>query len=248
MELTPQIVLVAALVVAAAYCVFGMIGFGSTVLALPLLALLLPLKFAVPLMMLLDLAAFLALGLRVRRGIRVDEIRWLVPTMLVGMVLGLTLLIRVAEVWLLGLLGLFVIGLATYGLARRGVGAGLPRWSGLPIGLAGGAFSALFGTGGVLFAIYNAGRIRDPGELRASNAAMIALSSVLRLVLFGAAGLLAQEGLWTLVALLLPALAVGVVAGHRLHARVPVGVVRRAVHLVLLVAGASLLARALSAG
>lgn len=247
MELTPQLVLVAALVVAVAYCVFGMTGFGSTVLALPPLALLLPLKFAVPLMMLLDLAAFLALGLRVRRGIRFDEIGWLVPTMLVGMVLGLTLLIRVAETWLLGLLGVFVLALALYGLARRGVAARLPRWSGLPIGLAGGAFSALFGTGGVLFAIYNAGRIRDAGELRASNAAMIALSSVLRLVLFGVAGLLAQDGLWMLVAALLPALALGVVVGHRLHAVVPASLVLRAVHLVLLVAGASLLARALSA-
>jgi uncharacterized membrane protein YfcA len=242
-SLTPEVVVIAALVVVAAYLVFGLTGFGSTVISLPLLAQLLPLKFAVALLMLLDFAAFVGFGLRVRRGIRFDEIRWLVPTALLGMVLGLTLLVRVAESWLLGLLGLFVLCYAAYGLTRRGLPAGLPRWSGLPIGLAGGAFSALFGTGGVLFAIFNAGRIRDKGELRASNAAMIALSSLARLGLFGAAGLLAQDGLWPLVALMLPAVAAGVLLGHRLHARVPAGAVVRAVHAVLLLAGASLLLR-----
>lgn len=244
MILAPEVVLVAALVVVGAYLVFGLAGFGSTVIALPLLAHLLPLKLAVALLLLLDLAAFLAFGLRVRRGIRIDEIGWLVPTALVGMAIGLTLLIRVAESWLLGLLGVFVLCIAAHGLWRRGVPARLPRWVGVPIGLAGGAFSALFGTGGVLFAIYNAGRIRDKAELRASNAAMIALSSVARLLLFGAAGLLAQDGLWTLFALLLPALAAGVLLGHRLHAVVPAASVVRAVHAVLLVAGASILLRA----
>ena len=74
MTLTPEIVVVAALVVVVAYLVFGLTGFGSTVIALPLLVYVLPIKFAVPLLMLLDFAAFLTLGLRVRRGIRFDEI------------------------------------------------------------------------------------------------------------------------------------------------------------------------------
>jgi len=104
----------------------------------------------------------------------------------------------------------------------------------------------LFGTGGVLFAIYNAGRIDDKSELRASNAATIAFSAVVRLVLFGATGLLAQEGLWLLVASMLPALALGVLLGHRLHARVPAGAVVRVVHAVLLLAGISLLVRVLA--
>lgn len=243
MSLTPEIIVIAAAVVAGAYLVYGLTGFGSTVIALPLLAQLLPLKLAVALMLLLDFSAFLGFGLRVRRGIRVDEIGRLLPTALVGMALGLTLLIRVAEFWLLGLLGVFVLCYAAYGLLRRGLPGRLPRWSALPIGLAGGAFSVLFGTGGVLFAIYNAGRIGDKSELRASNAATIAFSAVVRLVLFGATGLLAQEGLWLLLAWMLPALALGVLLGHRLHARVPAGAVVRAVHAVLLLAGISLLVR-----
>ena len=71
--------LLAALVVAVAYTSFGLAGFGSTVIAMPLLAHFFALKFAVPLLMLLDIAAFLLFGARVRERIQYREIGWLVP-------------------------------------------------------------------------------------------------------------------------------------------------------------------------
>lgn len=245
MVLTPELIGIAMAVVLGAYFVFGLTGFGSTVIALPLLAQFAPLKFVVPVLLLLDLVAFLAVGVRGRRGIRVDELGPLLPFVLVGIALGLTLLIRVAEARLLVALGVFVLCYALWGLARRGPVAEIPRWTCAPIGLAGGALSALFGTGGVLFAIYNAGRIRDKNELRASNAAMIAFSGIVRVVLFGLAGLLAQEGLWMFTLLLVPALLAGLALGSRLHAAVPAQAVVRAVHGVLVLAGIALLARAL---
>lgn len=233
------------MVVAGAYFVLGLTGFGSTVIALPLLVLLFPLKFAVSLMMLLDLAVLVLFGARLRRGLRLDEIGWLLPFMLVGMAAGLTVLITVPERPLLAVLGLFLLSYAAWGLARP---AGPPRlargWS-VPIGLAGGAFSALFGTGGVLFAVYNAGRLRDAAELRANNAAMILLSSLLRLVLFGAVGLLMQDGLFTTALALAPALALGFWLGSRLHAAVSAAVVVKAVYALLVIAGLTLLARSL---
>jgi len=235
----------AALIVAAAYFVFGLTGFGSTVIALPLLVLFFPLKFAVSLMMLLDLAVLLLFGARLRRGLRPDEIGWLVPFMLAGMGIGLTLLIRAPERPLLLTLGGFVLCYAVWGLSRRGGSPRLARAWCAPIGLVGGAFSALFGTGGVLFAIYNAGRLRDAAELRANNAAMILLSSLLRLVLFGAVGLLGQGGLVTTALTLSPALALGFWLGGRLHAVVPAATVVKAVYGLLAVAGLTLLARSL---
>ena len=230
-----------------AYTVFGLTGFGSTVIALPLLAQLFALKFAVPLLMLLDLAAFVLFGARFRKRVHYTEIGWLVPFMLAGMAAGLTLLIRVAEPRLLVVLGVFLLLYAGYGLTRRGAPVALSRYWCAPIGLAGGALSSLFGTGGVLFAIYNAGRIRDKDALRATNAAMIMISSVVRLLLFGAAGLLAQEGLIIAALILLPALICGVWLGNRLHAAVPAVAVVKAVYALLVIAGLLLLARSLPA-
>lgn len=231
--------------IAFAYTAFGLAGFGSTVIALPLLAHFFALKFAVPLLMLLDLAAFLLFGAHVRKRIRFAEIGWLIPFMLAGMAAGLTLLIEVAEQRLLVVLGIFLLAYAAYGLARRGTPPALARAWCAPIGLVGGAFSALFGTGGVLFAIYNAGRIRDKDALRATNAAMIMLSSLARVALFGAAGLLTQEGLLAAALLLLPAMMAGAWLGNRLHAAVPAAAVVKAVYALLVLAGLTLLARSL---
>jgi uncharacterized membrane protein YfcA len=234
-------------VVAVAYTAFGLAGFGSTVIALPLLAHFFALKFAVPLLMLLDVAAFALFGARARKRIQYAEIAWLVPFILAGMAAGLILLIEVAEQKLVAVLGCFLLLYAGYGLLRRGPPAALSRAWGVPIGLGGGVFSALFGTGGVLFALYNAGRIQDKDALRATNAAMIMLSALVRVVLFGVAGLLTQEGLLATALLLLPALLGGVWLGNRLHARVPAAAVVKAVYALLVIAGLLLLARSLPA-
>jgi len=237
----------AALVVVFAYAVYGLTGFGSTVIALPVLAHLIPLKFAVPMLMLLDVSAFGLFGARFLRRIEYREISWLIPFVLAGMVAGLTLLIQVAEHKLLAVLGAFLLLYAGYGLTRRGAPPSLARAWCAPIGLAGGALSALFGTGGVLFAIYNAGRIRDKEALRATNAAMILIASAARIALFAGAGLLSQDGLFATVLFLLPGVLGGVWLGNRLHAAVAAAAVVKAVYAVLVIAGLLLLARSLPA-
>ena len=51
--------LIAPLVVFAGYVAFGISGFGSAIIVVPILAQFLPLKFVAPLMVLLDLSAIL---------------------------------------------------------------------------------------------------------------------------------------------------------------------------------------------
>ena len=246
MSLPLETLALAALIVAGAYVIFGLTGFGSTVVAAPLLALVLPLKFVVPLMMMLDLAATFVLGARLRKGIRIDEVASLIPFILAGMALGLTLLIRVAEGSLLLGLGAFVLLYAAYGLTRRGVPISLGRLWSVPVGLVGGALSALFGTGGVIFAMYFAGRIHGKDALRATNASMIMFSALVRVALFGFTGLLMQDGLLACSALLVPAMLLGFYLGNRLHSVIPAAKVVSAVYAVLVVAGVSLLVRGAS--
>jgi len=238
-----ETLLLAALITTVTYCVFGFTGSGSTVLALPLLAHFLPLKFAVPLLMLLDLAASLAVSTRGRGVVRRDEFGRVLPFLVVGVVLGLTLLIQLPEAPLLVALGVFLVCYAAWCLRPRGAPLGLSRAWAAPIGVASGALSALFGTGGVLTTLYFTGRLSDKDELRATSAAAVLVNSLTRLVLFGATGLLTQEGLlWSALALL-PGVLFGLFVGQRLHASAAPAGVLRAVYAVLLVAGVSLLAR-----
>ena len=240
-----EIIAAAALLVGCTYLVFGMTGFGSTVLALPILVYLMPLKFAVSLLLMLDIVAAVFLSARARRGVRLDELGVLAPFLLVGIALGLTLLIGLPERPLLAVLGGFLVCYAIYGVARRSGALRLSRAWSVPFGVTGGAFSAMFGTGGVLLSLYVAGRIEDKSELRATTAAVVLFNSCIRIVAFGASGLLSQPGLPKTALLLLPAMLAGVYAGTRLHARVPTAVVVRAVYAIVGIAGASLLLRVL---
>lgn len=235
----------AALIITPAFIVFGLTGFGSSITAMPLLAHFFPLRFAVPLMLILDLCAATLLGLKNRSSVDRRELLRLVPFMLVGIVLGVTVLVRAPERALLLLLGIFVLAYAAWSLLYRPslktIAAG---WS-APLGTAGGVFTALFGTGGPIYAIYLARRLHDKAELRATMTSLIFISGLSRIALFATAGLYAQQNLLLLAALLLPCALLGLYIGSRLHHRLPTQRVVQAVWLILIVGGASLVWRSL---
>jgi uncharacterized membrane protein YfcA len=236
--------------VALGYTLFGFGGFGANVVALPLLAHHVPLRFAVPMMLVLDLSAAAFLGLKNRKLVEVRELLRLLPWLLVGMFVGATVLVKADEKALLALLGAFVVAVAGWSLftARQTPGAPNPvstRWA-LPAGLVGGVFSALFGSGGPLYTIYLARRVPDPARLRASIATLIFGAAGVRGALFLGNGLLAQPGLLQTSLALLPGAALGYFLGSRLHAHLPAAYVRQGVWLMLIASGISLLWRSLA--
>jgi uncharacterized protein len=226
-----------------AYTVFGFGGFGANLVALPMLAHVMSLRFAVPMLLVLDLVSATLMGVKNRPLIDLGELKRLLPALLVGMGLGLVVLQHAAERWLLLLLGVFVGVFALWSLfGKATLQSASPRWA-WPAGVAGGVFSALFGTGGPVYTLYLACRITDTGRLRATIGALILGSALVRLVLFAGSGLFAQPGLLALAALLLPFALAGYVIGSRLHARLPQTQVRRVIWTLLLVSAASLLVR-----
>ncbi len=243
MDLPLTKLLAAALAVTLANTVYGLTGFGAAIVAIPLLAQFLPLRVAVPMMLLFDLVAGLLLGLKNHRSVDQRELLRLVPCLLVGMVLGVVLLAQAPERWLLAILGTFVVLYASWNLLRKPTTATVaPGWA-VPAGLFGGAFTAMYGTGGPIYASYLARRVSDKNVLRASVAALIFGAGWLRLVMFTASGFYAQQGLLMLAALLLPAAVLGYFIGSRLHARLSGPQAFKAVWLLVSAAGLGLLWR-----
>jgi hypothetical protein len=117
----------------------------------------------------------------------------------------------------------------------------------LTAGLSGGIFSTLSGTGGPVYTLYLARRITDTARLRATVGTLILGSAAVRLVLFAASGFFPQPGMLQLALLLVPCAVVGFLAGSRINARLPQAQVRRLIWALLLVSGATLLARGLAA-
>lgn len=235
----------AALIVTLAYTVYGLTGFGAAIIAIPLLAHLFPLRFAVPMMLVFDLFAGLLLGLKNRKHLDQQELLRLLPFLLLGMAVGVTLLVQVNERWLLLLLGAFVLSYAGWSLLSKVAPTPVsPGWA-IPAGVIGGAFTALYGTGGPIYMIYLARRLPDKTVLRATIGVLIFGTALIRLALFTGSGFYTQRDLLPLAFALLPCALIGYLVGNHLHARMPTQRALQAVWLLLIAGGASLLWRGL---
>jgi hypothetical protein len=209
-------------------------------MAVPLLAHFLSLQSAVPLVLILDFSASLALSRHTRAHVRWDEIRPLLPTTLLGILAGVSLLVNLPREPLLTGLAVFVLFFALRYLFNIHGEQRLSRLWALPAGFAGGLISALFGTGGPPYVIYLSHRMREKSELRATFSGLFMLDGALRILTFLFAGLLAKE-LLPSIALSLPVMALGLYLGNKAHVGISNRHTLALIGVLLLVSGVSLL-------
>src|SRR5918993_266972 len=92
--------------------IFGITGFGSALITIPLATHLVPLQFALALFAVVDLCCALSVGLEnPKNAVRAEWTR-LVPMILAGTALGVTLLVNLPRAAGMLLLGLFVLSFA----------------------------------------------------------------------------------------------------------------------------------------
>lgn len=230
-------------VILLAYFMFGVSGFGSSLIAVPLLSHFLPLQSAVMLALVLDLISAIGLSRKERRHVRWDELKSLVPFGFLGIIAGAAMLSRVPSKPLILALGIFVtlVGIR-YLLLEPGKGSISRRWAVLA-GLSGGTASALFGTGGPSYMSYLVHRLDSRAELRATFSGLLALDGALRMTVFIASGLFFISLDLTMLALALPAMVLGLYLGHRAHSALSNQQMKRLTAVLLLGSGLSLLLR-----
>jgi uncharacterized membrane protein YfcA len=238
---------IAAAVMVGSYVIFGITAFGAALFTVPVLSHFFPLDFVLPMCALIDATAALALGARISRDAEWSELRWMVPLSLAGAIAGVTLLVALPRQATIAGIGTLLVAYALYSLrqaeATRMVGRG---WA--PVaGFAGGAFGTLFGVGAPPYAIYLAHRIRDKLAYRATLSNMVIFSVGMRVAVFAAGGLMLADRIAGF-AVLVPFALAGLWLGNRLQARISRTGLLRIVGGLLLMIGASLIARALSGG
>jgi uncharacterized membrane protein YfcA len=234
----------APLIVLAANIVFSISGFGLTLIAIPLLAHLFPIKFVIPMVVLLDVVASLRQASRLRGGVYKAELLPLLPFMLAGMVVGALLLVRLSAELLLLALGVFILAYGVYYTLRHNSVFRLARWTAAPIGVFAGTTSAVFGVGAPLYIMYLTGRGATPDHIRATMPVIFSFTTVGRVVLFAITGLFTREILFTAAALA-PMMLLGLYVGNRLHVNLARETLVRIIGGLLIASGTSLLARAL---
>jgi uncharacterized membrane protein YfcA len=224
-----------------AYFVRGLTGFGSGLIAVPLMAMGKPLQFVVPLVMTLDFVASFILGGINSKQTNWAEIRRLLPFGLIGAMAGLYALTQFPSALVLASLGLFTVFFgARNALGIKPEGRISALWA-LPTGLVGSGAGALFGTSAPPYIIYLTHRLEDKTEVRATFSWLFVLDGGFRLALFVAAGLLLrEETLWAIALGLIPML-LGLYLGNRVHLNISKEALIRVVGVFLVGTGMSLI-------
>ncbi len=236
----PELAALAA-IVALAFGVEAATGFGSTVVALtlgaahfglePLLAVLVPLNLLLSAWILARDRREIAGGFLLKQAL---------PAMGLGLLVGTALVSWLPAEKLAGGFGLFVAALALWQLlqlarpvAPLGTGA---QWATL---LAGGVAHGLFATGGPLAVVVAQRALPQKTAFRATLATLWLVLNLGVLARLAVRGQLSGASLFTSVVLLLP-LALGALAGDRLHRVLGRSAFRAAVAVVLLAGGVSI--------
>src|ERR1700752_957462 len=223
-----------------AYFIRGITGFGSALIAVPLLALSQPLQFVVPLVLGLDFTASLILGGTNTKKANWAEIKILLPFGMLGACVGAYGLLTLPTTPVLLTLGAFTMFFGfrnIYGLQAAGR---LSRAVGVPAALAGGGAGAVFGAGSPPYIIYLTRHLPDKGAVRATFSWLIAIDGGFRVGLFLFAGLLFDSRLEIAYALGLVPMAIGLYTGNKVHLDMTSGGMLRVVCAVPVLSGAML--------
>ncbi|MBZ0221641.1 MAG: sulfite exporter TauE/SafE family protein [Dokdonella sp.] len=236
----------AAAILLTAYVIRGITGFGSGLISVPLLALFLPLKFVVPLVLLLDFTASIVIGGFNFKRVKWGEIGMLIPFGLIGVILGTNLLVNLPPEPMLIALAAFVFIFAVRNLFNiHGEKLASRGWA-VPAALTGGTVGALFGTGGPPYVIYLSHRIHNKSDLRATFSALFFTEGLMRIVSFLIAGLLVSAKVWLAYFAALPLVLGALYLGGRVHVGLAASQMTRLVGVLLLVSSVSLLFKALN--
>jgi len=245
MQLDPAQIAALAAIAFAGALIFGITGFGAALVTIPLATHLVPLQFALALFALSDLANALRIGLEnPRHAVRAEWIR-LMPMILAGTAVGVTVLVHLPRTAAMLALGVFVVGFAFYGLLFRPSAAAIsPRWAWVA-GFTGGITSTLFGAGGPPYAMYLSRRRLAKEQFRATMGFAAMTSISLRVTAFLITGLLLDKSVWIAAAAVVPTSYVGISVANHLYLRISRDALLRAVFVMLLFSGGSLVYRAL---
>jgi uncharacterized protein len=229
-----------------AYAARGASGFGAAA-AMPLLGLVIPLKLLIPAWTVVGALAGVALFGSDRKNVAWREMAKLVPSLLVGIAVGLYIFKLLDSDTLAKGLGTLVLLYGFYSLAGTFRAAPKtkfpPRIAAAIGGFLGGIVGTVVGTmGSVFFAIYYDAIRLAKEQFRATMTAILLTLAVVRGIGYWAVGEFTRE-VMILSAILFPMMLTGIFIGNRFHHGMSDLMFRRTVSGALIASGLALLVK-----
>jgi len=226
------------------YAVRGVAGFGSGVVATPLLTFVLPLSTTAPLITVIGFFVSVRQAARDWNLIDWRSVLVFVPGSLAGVALGLYVFKTVDQISLARWLGGYILLYAFYSLVGERIfkrSFKPPRWLVHPVAALGGIVATIFGglAGPIYVSYFDSLRLSKSVFRVTVSTTLLALNMV-RSVGYFATGVFRWDDLALIAAAFVP-VAVGTLMGDRLHDRLDPAAFRRAVGALLVVSGLGLL-------
>jgi uncharacterized membrane protein YfcA len=232
------------LIITVAAVVRSTFGFGDALVGMPLLALVIPLRTATPLMALIGpTLAFLMLA-RTWRRVDIRSTAVLIVATLAGIPFGIYILKNVREDVVNLVLAGVIILFALYSLVRPELCRLKSARSAPLFGLAAGVLGAATNTNGPPVVFYGALRGWEPDAFRATIQGYFLVTGPAILVGQGSAGLLTAQ-VYRAYLCALPLIVVAVCFGFKFGRRIPAAKFYRWIYALLLTAGLVLLLKTL---
>ena len=248
MALSPLGLVFYAAVLLSAFTLRSAAGFGAGLIAIPMLALILPVSTAVSVATVLTTVTSAGQVSREWRHVAWRQFALIFFYSMAGIGLGLYFMQRLDENVLRRCLGVFLILYAVHALwAADTARLLLPRrWHGAlsaAVGIVGGLLSALFGAGaGPIYVIYFDILRLEREVFRATMSAVVVLGGAARIAGYGSYGLYGRSSLM-LLAVGLPVVFLGSWLGDRVVYRLSARSFSRLVAAIVLVSGVTFLLR-----
>lgn len=199
-----------------AFLVRGITGFGSGLIAIPILSLFLPVALVVPVVGLMDFSGAAGHSFKYKSHIHWRDLLPLLPFTLLGILCALYLFKTLEGETLKKALAIFLFLYALYSLfINQPKQKHSQAWA-LPAGGLGGFIGTLFGTGGPFYVLYLHLRQHDKGTFRATIATIFLIDGIGRIVGYAATGVYTEQVAF-LFLLGIPTIYVAMKVGGKIH-------------------------------
>ncbi|KRE90998.1 permease [Frateuria sp. Soil773] len=219
-------------------------GFGEALVAVPLLALVMPVEVAAPVAVLVSITVAGVVLLQDWRHVHVRSAGWLVASTLVGTPLGLYLLTAVPGRIVKCLLGTVIVGFSLYclrGRRRATLADDRMAWS---FGFGAGVLGGAYGMNGPPLVMYGTLRGWSPQHFRATLQGYFLPASLMSMAGYWFAGLW-NPAVTHYYLVSLPAVLAAIFLGRLANGRMDARSFLRYVHLGLIAVGVLLLAQSI---
>jgi uncharacterized membrane protein YfcA len=222
MMLFSPVILTVALIIFVATVFRSAFGFGESLIAVPLLAMVMPLQVAVPLSVLISVTIAGFVVVQDHKRIHLKSAGSLIVYALIGIPIGLWLLVHAPQYQVKLVLGLVIITFAIYLLtgSRLSELKQDNQWWLFGCGLLSGILGGAYGVNGPPLVIYGAKRRWTAQHFRATLQAYFLAASLTGVIGYWLSGLLSMAMLWYYLwslPLLIPAILLGRLINSRMR-------------------------------